>query len=80
MSYRKGVENLPLPKINKHMPIIVYIRDLNAPEENDVVGEYKMDYANYEDRKHLGRLTFWAVTNHHLVETIALADADQPGE
>lgn len=75
--FRKGVENLPLKEINKSMPIMVFVRDLRKPaDEDDVVGEYKLDYANYEDRKHLGRITFWAVTNHHLVETLAVVDAE----
>lgn len=75
--FRKGVENLPLPSINKKMLIKVYVRDLRKPaDEDDVVGEYDFDYANVEHRKHLGRITFWAVTNHHLVETLAVSDAE----
>lgn len=73
--YKKGVENLPLREINKSCPIYVLIVDL---VKDEVVQEYKMDYANYEDRKHLGRLTFWAVQNHHSVETMHLSDIDQP--
>lgn len=75
MSYKKGLENLPLRNINTRCPIYVTIIDLSNDE---IVQEFRMDYANHEDRKHLGRLTFWAVQNHHSVETMALADAEAP--
>ena len=74
--YKKGLENIPLRNINTKCPILVMVIDLL---DNDrIVAEYRLDYANYEDRKHMGRLTFWAVTNHHSIETMAIADAEAP--
>lgn len=73
--YRNGVENVPLREINKTLPIMVMIYDLKT---DNLVKEEKLDYGNFEDRKHLGRLTFWALSNHCTVETIAMIDADQP--
>ena len=75
MKYKKGIENLPLREINKKCPILVIIVDLKTDE---VVEEFRLDYASYEDRKHMGRLTFWAVSHHHSIETMSMVDADQP--
>ena len=77
MKYVKGIEDRPLKEINTTKIIMVYLRDLNSNEEDDVVAEFKLDYGNFYDRKKMGRITYWAITNNHLVETIALSDADQ---
>lgn len=71
--YTKGAENLRLSEINTHCPVIVMIIDLQ--NEDEVVYQTELDYANYADRKRLGRLTFWAVMNGHSVETMARCDA-----
>lgn len=76
--YVKGIEDRPLRQPNTECFIMVYLRDLSKPDADDVVAEFKLDYANYYDRKKLGRITFWAVMNKHLVETVALSDADIP--
>lgn len=75
IKFKKGIENLPLRQINTDCPILVLVVDL---VKDEVVEEYRMNYANIEDRKHLGRLTFWAVTHKHSIETMAFADVDQP--
>lgn len=72
--YRKGVENIPLREINKSKMIMVIVMDLNNNDE--VVLEKKIDYASYEDRKWLGRISFWAFENHHCVETMAICDVE----
>jgi len=72
--YRRGAENVPLREINKNMPVLVIVYDLR---NNDaVVEEKRINYGDAEDRKWLGRITFWAVTNHCSVETIAVVDAE----
>lgn len=76
VEYRKGAENVSLREINKSMPILVIVYDLS--NDDNVVQELRMDYSSVEDRKHLGRITFWAVTNHCAVETIAMIDAEPP--
>lgn len=74
VEYRKGAENVPLREINKQMPALVLIYDL---KNNDaLIEEKRINYGDVEDRKWLGRMTFWALTNHCTVETIALADAE----
>ena len=72
--YRKGIENVPLKEVNKSLPILVIIYDLR--NEDKVVEEKRLDYGNYEDRKYLGRLSFWALSNHCSIETIAIVDAE----
>ena len=71
--YRAGVENLPLRQINTHCPIIIIITDLTT---NEVVSTIELDYAKFEDRKHMGRMCFWCVSNKHSMETIAKSDVD----
>lgn len=72
--YRKGAENVPLRDINKNLPILVLIYNLKNNDE--LVTELRLNYGDQEDRKHLGRITYWALTNNCTVETIALSDAE----
>lgn len=74
MAYRKGSENVPLEHINKDMQILVIVYDLR---NNDaVVEEKRINYGDVEQRKWLGRISFWAFSNHCSVETIAMIDAE----
>lgn len=75
--YKDGAENVPLRQINRNMPILVLVYNTKT---DDLVKEFKMNYADIDDRKHLGRITFWAVTNHCSVETMAISDVDHPIE
>ncbi len=72
--YKNGVENLPLRQINTHCPIIVIVTDLTTDE---IVQTIELDYAKVDDRKHLGRLSFWCISNSHSVETMSKADAEK---
>lgn len=74
MAYRKGAENVPLREINKNMPILVII--YNLLDNDRIVEEKRINYGDVEDRKWLGRMSFWAYQNHCSVETIAIADAE----
>lgn len=73
MVYRKGAENVPLKDINKDMPILVLVYNLQT---DALVEEKRINYGNAEERRWLGRISFWAFTNHCSVETYALADID----
>jgi len=77
IEYRKGAENIPLKQINKDLQILVMVYDLATDK---LIEEKRMNYGDVEDRKHLGRITFWALTNHCSVETIAMVDADKEYE
>ncbi len=72
--YRRGDENKRLEEINTHCPIYVFLIDLQNDDE--VVAQFELDYANFADRKRLGRITFWAVMNGHSVETMHKNDAN----
>lgn len=73
-AYRRGAENIPLKNINKHMPILVIVYNLR---DNDAIVEEKwINYGDAEDRRWLGRISFWAYENHCSVETIAKVDAE----
>ena len=74
--YRKGAENVPLREVNKNLPILVVVYDLR--NDDRVVEEKRLNYGNADDRKWLGRISFWALTNHCSVETMAIVDAEPP--
>lgn len=74
--YVKGAENKRLDEINTHCPISVFIIDLQHQDE--IVYQTELDFANFSDRKRLGRLTAWAVMNGHSVETMNRNDAEPP--
>jgi hypothetical protein len=72
--YRKGDENKRLDEINTHCPVYVFLIDLK--NNDDVVETWELDYANYADRKRLGRISFWAVMHGHSVEVMNKVDAE----
>ena len=72
-NYRPGSENVPLREINKHLPTLVIVYDLRNQDAPLV--EKEINYGDQEDRKWLGRISYWALTNHCSVETISMADA-----
>lgn len=73
--YRQGDENKPIGRIAARCPIIVYVIDLS--HNDDVVYKTEIDYSNPADRKWLGRITYWAVSNGHSIETMAKDDANK---
>jgi hypothetical protein len=73
-NYRNGAENVPLREINKHLPTLVLVYDLRNDDAPLV--EKRINYGDAEDRKWLGRISYWALTNHCSVETMAIVDAE----
>ena len=71
VEYKDGAEAAPI----KHkLPILVIIYSLR--EDDKVVVEKRLNYSNYEDRKQLGALSYWAYSNHCSIETLAMTDAE----
>ncbi len=68
---RRGPWDAPLANFVNSKKIVIIIHDL---EKNIVEQEIQIDYGNYDDRKFLGRLTYWSITNGRSVETIAYDD------
>ncbi len=72
--YRPGAENIPLREINKDLQALIIVYDLR--NEDRPIVEKRINYGDADDRRWLGRITFWAMTNHCSVETMAVSDAE----
>lgn len=72
--YKQGAENVPIRDFNTSTPIKVFVIDLQ--NEDNIVKEVTLDYGKSEDRKYLGKLTFWALQNHHSIETMSVKNAN----
>lgn len=64
---KTGPEFAPIRNYNTKLLIVVTIYD----NKDKAIRTEKMDYGNPEDRKWLGKLSYWAWTNGHTVETHA---------
>ena len=71
VKYKPGAERIP---VKQSLPILVIVYSLR--EDDKVVIEKMINYSDYEDRKWLGSISFWAYSNHCSVETIAMVDAE----
>lgn len=60
-----GPESVPLRDYVKSFPLIVAVID----QDDNVIREETIDYGNFEHRKWLGRITYWACSNNFIVET-----------
>jgi hypothetical protein len=66
-----GPWDAPLRDYVKSFPLMIIIYNL----KKDIIEiEREIDYGNAEDRKFLGKITFWAIANERSVETISLKD------
>jgi len=68
---KSGPWDVPIKDYVKSCPIIVIIYNLKTDE---LEKEIQIDYGKYEDRKFLGRLTYWSITNERTIETMSLED------
>jgi hypothetical protein len=68
-----GPESIPLKEYNKFFPLVINIYNL---KDDQLIRTEKIDYGNYEHRKWLGRITYFACTNGMSVETMAAKDSD----
>lgn len=71
VEYKPGLENV-ITRDKLMIMAIVY----SLKEDDKVVAEKVFNYSNYEDRKQLGALSYWAYKNHCSIETIAMVDAE----
>ena len=71
VEYKPGAERIP---VKQFLPILVIVYSLR--EDDKVVVEKRLNYSDFEDRKVLGQLSFWAYSNHCSIETLALSDAE----
>lgn len=71
VEYRAGMENTI---VRGKLPVLVIVYSLR--EEDKVVIEKTINYSDYDDRKWLGSISFWAYQNNCSVETMAVVDAN----
>ncbi len=71
VEYKPGAERIP---VKQSLPILVIVYSLR--EDDKVVVEKRLNYSDFEDRKTLGALSYWAYQNHCSIETLALTDAE----
>jgi hypothetical protein len=62
-----GPEDIPQLGYVKTFKMMVTIFD----KDDRIIREQEIDYGNHENRKWLGRVTFWACSNGMTVETSA---------
>lgn len=73
MSVPQGPWDTPVREYVKSLLMVVIIHNLT----NDrVESEFAIDYGNIDDRKFLGRISFWAISNGRSVECISKKDYD----
>lgn len=70
----KGPEDVPIKRIVKELPIVAMIYNL---ETGETVREEHLNYGDVEERKWLGKLSYWAYTNGMSIETMTKADYDK---
>lgn len=66
-----GPWDAPLLEVVRTFAMIVTVYDL---ETEKAVITKEIDYGNREHRIQLGKLTYWAVSNHYSIETMAKRD------
>ena len=69
-----GAENVPLSSFNKSFIVVVFIYNLKNNDE--VIDMRQIDYGSLEDRRWLGKVSFWAWSKGYSVETMRLSDAE----
>lgn len=74
VEYKEGAEAV-ITRDKLMILVIIY----SLRENDKVVVEKKLNYSSFEDRKQLGKLSYWAYKNHCSIETIALSDAEGEG-
>lgn len=74
MSTHSGPWDIPLRQYITTLPIVVMIFNI----QNDCIEkEIVIDYGNADDRKFLGKISFWAYSNGRSVECISKTDYDK---
>lgn len=66
---RSGPWDVPIRDFVKECKIKVSVLDVK--DDDKVIHEVVLEYGNYDDRKFLGKITYWAITNGYVVETAA---------
>lgn len=69
-----GPENAP----TKHYSALYIVVTVYNPNNDDEIERQEtIDYGNFDHRKWLGRITFWAISNGYVVETMSKVEFDK---
>lgn len=70
--------DVPIRKYIETFPIIVLVVDIKG-DEDKILHEIRLDYGDSNQRKYLGKITYWALDNGYTIEmmTVALAERDK---
>jgi hypothetical protein len=66
-----GPRDFPLRDYVKDFEMMVIVYNI---KDDCVFKEIPINYGNFEHRKFLGRISYWACSNGHSVETMSLKD------
>lgn len=69
-----GPWDIPLKDFVSSFKLVISVYDL---KNDKLISNQEIDYSNYEHRKFLGRITFWATSNGYSVETMAATDFEK---
>ena len=67
----RGPEDMPLKSYIKNHPLVIILKDVKSGRR---IREERINYSNSEERKWLGKITYYATTKGYSVETFAEAD------
>lgn len=71
MSIPTGPWDIPLKEYVKVHSLMILITELKTDK---VIGTYKVNYSEPEERRWIGRVSYWATTNGYSVETLSEED------
>jgi len=66
-----GPWDIPLRNYVKDFKMMIIVYNI---KDDCIIKEIPINYGDYEDRKFLGRISYWAATSGHSVETMSLED------
>lgn len=69
-----GPEDMPLREYVKTFPMVINVYDLKTDK---IVRHEKIDYSNFDHRKWLGKISYWAAMNGCSVETMSAEDHEK---
>jgi hypothetical protein len=74
---RYGPWDIRLKEFVKEQPVVMLVHNI---DRETIEHEFKIDLGNPEDKKFLGRVSFWCVKNGRSVETMSIEDWDKVKE
>ena len=71
---RFGPWDIKLGEYVQSQPVMVLVHNLS---NDKIEKEFRIDLGNKDDKKFLGRVSFWCVNNGHSVETMSVKDWEE---